>query len=352
MKKYFLLTALCSVAVFFAACSGEEIETPQNLVPAQAFIPGAAANECPDEVLVLTASAAGATSYQWYDETGIIAGETTATYTATVSGGYSVVGVNEAGEGEKSKVKNVTIVRCTPPEQATVSGSTSNTCPATTVVLTAAATDALYYEWYRNNSRISGVTAATYTATASGSYTVAGVNAGGAGERSNAHRVTISACTYSRSNLTGEFTMGWDNLHPSAYGEPVRHTVTLSTGTGSTRLLIRGLIGPNDIQATWTNGTQRLTIALPQNAGSIVADITYPDNRYVAFTTTDDAAPNTGSVTLTGTLTAEYENGAYYLVIRFDYALGLAIFWDGAFAAWFYEGIPGTLFLRKTAPIG
>ncbi|MDR0294642.1 MAG: hypothetical protein LBH91_00380, partial [Prevotellaceae bacterium] len=50
------------------------------------------------------------------------------------------------------------------------------------------------YQWYKNETVITGATLITYTVTQSGTYTVAGVNASGTGTPSPDHVVTITSC--------------------------------------------------------------------------------------------------------------------------------------------------------------
>ena len=163
--------------------------------PEKATITGDSANVCPATSVVLTANALNATSYQWYKGNGIIEEETTNKYNVTSNGTYSVIGVNVNGTGVKSDGKVVTINSCaTPPAKATITGDSENTCPATSVILTATATDATSYKWYKGSSIISGETGNTYTVTQSGTYYAVGINANGTGNQSDGKAVTISTC--------------------------------------------------------------------------------------------------------------------------------------------------------------
>ncbi|MCL2416757.1 MAG: carboxypeptidase regulatory-like domain-containing protein [Bacteroidales bacterium] len=153
-------------------------------------------NNCPSRVVELEAEAANAVSFRWYHN-----GEELTTrgnkHIAVESGIYRVVGVNSMGEpGNPSRDFHVTINHCpAPPERAVIEPSEdSNTCPSSSVTLTASAVGATSFQWYRNNVRISGATNATHMATATGGYRVAGINAHGEGERSDERHITISDC--------------------------------------------------------------------------------------------------------------------------------------------------------------
>jgi hypothetical protein len=99
--------------VTIVPCSGEKPETPT--------IQGATENVCPDVTVVLTAESEGATSYQWYKDAALIDDATAPTYEVTESGTYTVIGVNDDGEGEPSAEHVVTITTCE--EEPTVIGS-------------------------------------------------------------------------------------------------------------------------------------------------------------------------------------------------------------------------------------
>ena len=74
---------------------------------------------------------------------------------------------------------------------ASISGAASNTCPAATVTLTATASGATTFTWYKDNVEVLTGTSDTYTASASGSYTVQGKNANCTGSTSSQKIVTI-----------------------------------------------------------------------------------------------------------------------------------------------------------------
>ena len=74
-----------------------------------------------------------------------------------------------------------------------ITGDSSNTCPAVTVVLSTAP-GMTNYQWNAGGTPIPGATGPTYTVAATGSYTVTYTNGSGCTGTSQAHSVTISAC--------------------------------------------------------------------------------------------------------------------------------------------------------------
>jgi uncharacterized repeat protein (TIGR01451 family) len=82
------------------------------------------------------------------------------------------------------------------PAAATVSPANPVLCetPGSSVTLTATATGATSYKWYRNNAEITGATQSTYTATTAGSYKVTYFNGTCVSQMSDAVTVTSDPC--------------------------------------------------------------------------------------------------------------------------------------------------------------
>jgi hypothetical protein len=256
MKKNLFLVAACCATVLLAACSDDD-NSAAKTVPEKAIVAGAGANACPAVAVTLTAQAENALSFVWYNGATKIAGATGASYEVTVSGTYYAAGVNDTGEGAKSDAKTVTISTCgattTAPEKATVTGGDANTCPAESVLLTAAATGAASYKWYNGTAEITGATAATYSVTASGTYYAAGVNDTGEGAKSDAKAVTISTCATApeKATITG------DNANTC----PAESVVLTAAATGATSY-------------KWYNGTAEIAGATAATY-SVTASGTY-----------------------------------------------------------------------------
>jgi uncharacterized repeat protein (TIGR01451 family) len=81
------------------------------------------------------------------------------------------------------------------PAAAVVSPANPVICESEgSVTLTATATGAVSYQWYRNNVEITGATQSTYSATASGVYTVTYYNGTCVSQMSNAATATLLPC--------------------------------------------------------------------------------------------------------------------------------------------------------------
>ena len=128
---------------------------------------------CAPNTVTLTASATGASSFQWYLNGNPITGATGQNYTAGVTGDYTVTIANASGCTATSAVTTVTVYPSLGTLTAFISASGPITfCQGGNVVLTANSTGATGYQWLFNGTPIGGATSQTYTATESGSYSV------------------------------------------------------------------------------------------------------------------------------------------------------------------------------------
>ena len=154
-----------------------------NTVPAKpAITAGGATTFCAGGSVTLTAPA-GFTAYSWSN------GATTQSITATQGGVYTVVVANSGCSSPVSDAVAVTVNPTPATPVVTASGSTT-LCQGSSVTLTATA--ATTYKWYLNGNIITGATAQSYTASATGSYTVIVTNASGCPATSAATSVTVN----------------------------------------------------------------------------------------------------------------------------------------------------------------
>jgi hypothetical protein len=126
--------------------------------------------------VTLTASAAN--NYQWYDGTTPITGATGQSYTATHSGSFAVLVTNPCGNSTSNPilvtVSSTPLALTTP----TVSRSGDTTlCPGNSVLFHTQKLEGVLYQWYLNGGALAGATDTSYTASASGTYSVRLYNA-------------------------------------------------------------------------------------------------------------------------------------------------------------------------------
>ena len=177
---------------------------------------------CPGDSRALTCTEAS--TFQWYKDGAILAGETNRIYTATAAGSYTAAVTDANGCGGTSDPLVLTA-----PPPATISGEHENTCPVETVELSTQ-TGMSNYQWYEGGSQIGGATSSSHTVTATGSYTVSYTDGSGCPLASSAHMVTIASCYTAPAGLVSEslkpdksgFT--WTNIAGADYYRIVRAT--------------------------------------------------------------------------------------------------------------------------------
>ena len=147
-----------------------------------ASITASATSFCTGGSVVLTASAGS--SYEWFNGTAQVG--TASTYTATASGSYTVEVTNASGCKATSAATQITVSAA---PIATITAPATSFCTGGSVILSSSA--GASYKWFNGTTQVG--TAATYTATASGSYTVEVTNSAGCKAASAATQITVSA---------------------------------------------------------------------------------------------------------------------------------------------------------------
>jgi gliding motility-associated-like protein len=153
-----------------AGCSN--LSQPTNVAtttPPKAEITTSSTALCQGQSIILSANTGTGHTYQWRRDGQPIAGATSATYTTTQIGGYTVV--VSASVGCSTTSQGVTINLSPNP---TINITTPNTqlCPNNSTTLTATGQNLNNYQWLFNGQPIAGATMATYTTNQIGAYTV------------------------------------------------------------------------------------------------------------------------------------------------------------------------------------
>jgi hypothetical protein len=153
-------TTSYSVAITNGTCTSAKISVKAVAQPAAA--PATAdVNFCPPNTVALTASGGSAGQYLWYDQNGLIIGQTNSTYTTpsiSSTTSYAVAISNGTCTSAQTTVKAVAQAIPAAPTVADV-----NYCPPNTVAFTATGGSAGQYLWYDQNGLINGQTNSTYT---------------------------------------------------------------------------------------------------------------------------------------------------------------------------------------------
>ncbi|HEX5003331.1 MAG TPA: T9SS type A sorting domain-containing protein [Bacteroidia bacterium] len=167
------------------------IQITTALTPTVAVAAGGSTALCNGAAVVLnsTVNDPGVT-YQWQLNSSAIPGGTTASYTANTAGSYNVVVTNNCGSSQSNSIAVTT--NNTPTVSCTAGGPTTF-CQGSSVTLNSSVTGTgITYQWRKNSSPISGATAASYSASAQGTYDVAATNSCGS---STSNGISVSLLT-------------------------------------------------------------------------------------------------------------------------------------------------------------
>ena len=262
-----------------------------------------------------TAGSGTISSYQWQiGGVNVASGGTSATYTATAAGSYTVTVTNSNGCSFTSSAYVVT-VNALP--TSTVSGNTSFCAGGNTVLssnATAGSGTISSYQWQVGGVNVaSGGTSATYTATVAGSYTVTVTNSNGCSFTSSVYVVTVNALPTSTVSGNTSFCAGGNTVLSS--------NATAGSGTISS---YQWQVGGVNVASGGTSATYTATVA-----GSYTVTVTnsngcsFTSSVYVVTVnalptspTITPGGPTTfcsgGSVTLTASAGSTYlwSNGA------------------------------------------
>ena len=210
-----------------STASGCSATSNPDTVVINSFSPGitnlGSTTRCQGDSLQLVAAngGTGTFTYQWRLNSATISGATSRNYTATSSGSYKVIITNQDGCVDSSSATAATF-NTLPTASITPSGATTF-CSGGSVTLNAPS-GLSSYQWFNNNSAISGATSSSLLVSSSGSYTVKVTNSNGCSATSSATSVTVN------TSPTASITAGSSTTFCS--GGSV--TLVAPTGSGNT----------------------------------------------------------------------------------------------------------------------
>ena len=162
---------------------------------------------CQGGALVLNENSGTGQSYQWLNNGVNISGATSANYTASTIGVYSVVINNSFGCSSTSLSTNVSVISYPP---ATIdSQGISVICNGGTILLSSNTGTGLTYQWRNNGTPISGATSSTYSAVSAGTYSVIVTNSGLCSTTSNSIVITQNQLTFTFSPTSASMNTGY-----------------------------------------------------------------------------------------------------------------------------------------------
>jgi len=202
-----------------SGCKVMKIDTIVNAGSTLAFTltPSGTASFCSGNNLVLSATSNPSYTYQWSNNGTPISGAINNTYTTTTSGNYSVL----VSSGSCSATKSVAVTQVTQPSASLSYTGVLNFCTGNSITLNANPASGYQYQWSKNGTPISGAINNTYTATATGNYTVR-VYSGSCEATSSAVAVTVV------TSPTATITAGG----PLSFCQGEKVLLTASSGAG------------------------------------------------------------------------------------------------------------------------
>jgi len=261
-------------------------------VPATPVItPGGATTFCGGGNVVLTSSSAA--DNQWYRDGNAIGGATGAQYTASVAGDYTVI-VTTGGCSSAASAAVPVAVNPTPAVPTISAGGPTSFCAGGSVTLTSSS--ATGNQWYLGGNPIGGATNPSYSATASGQYTVIVTTGSCSSAASAATTVTVSAIPTQPTISAGG---------PTTFCAGGSVTLTSSSASGNQWYLNGNAIGGATSQqyAATASGSYTVVVSTNGCSGPASAATLITVNPAPATPTISAGGPTTfcagGSVTLT-----------------------------------------------------
>jgi hypothetical protein len=162
-----------------------------NALPAANITAQGATTFCQNNSVTLNANSGAGLSYQWYNNGSAINGANSATLPVSNAGSYTVQVTNANNCSQTSAATSVTVNAL--PAATITPASATTFCQGGSVVLNGNVGQGLSYQWNLNGSPINGANAASYTANASGNYSLDVLNSDGCSATSTVVSVTVNA---------------------------------------------------------------------------------------------------------------------------------------------------------------
>lgn len=184
-------------------CYVTRVETV-NPAPAATITPLGDTTFCPGGFVVLTANVASGLTYQWYQNGGAIAGATASTYTAVLTGSFTVTETNTFGCSANSIPMLVTVDN--PVAVIALASGSTTICAGSTTTINATTGVGYTYQWLLAGVPITGETNSTLAVSTAGDYAVIVTNATGCSATSNTITIAISPAPTAGVVLSGPIT--------------------------------------------------------------------------------------------------------------------------------------------------
>ena len=290
-------TGLYTIKITASTCNTTSVGTQVTVnAPATASITsGGATTFCQGGNVMLTSNTGS--SYKWMLGGNAISGATNISYTASASGAYTVEVTNASNCKATSIVTTVTVTA--PPTATITAGGATTFCQGGNVMLTSNTGSS--YKWMLGGNAISGATNISYTASASGAYTVEVTNASNCKATSIATTVTVNTLPIATiTSGTNTACSGVSVLMTASAGSSYKWMLSGNAISGAT----------NATYTASSTGPYTVEVTNASNCKATSAAINFPVNTNTIPTITA-SGPTTfclgGSVVLTASTGASYK---------------------------------------------
>jgi ELWxxDGT repeat protein len=236
-----------------------------NPLPVALITPAGPLTFCSGQNVMLKANTGTNYTYQWKKAGVNIPDATQFNYTASVFGVYSVVVTNATGCPVVSAAVTVTVNNA--PLATIAAGGTTSFCAGKSVLLKAITGTGYTYQWKKNGISIPRETTSSYTAIATGVYSVAVNNATGCSTTSTGISVAVTPAPLATVAIAG----------PTTFCEGKNVLLKAITGTGYTyQWKKNGINIPAQTQSNYTataTGVYTLAVTSVEGCSTMSAGI-------------------------------------------------------------------------------
>mgnify|MGYP005749316913 CR=1 FL=1 len=345
-------------------CPSPRVAVPvtQGTETVATITPATATTFCTGGSVVLQANTGQGLTYAWFRDGVAIANATSANYTATLSGNYTVNVTEESGCSKLSAAVTVT-ANPVPPTSVSISRDINlNVCLgqnfSQTLRAVSSTTHSSYtYQWFKDGIAIPNANSSTYAATENGSYTVtlsspcgSSVSSTAIAINNDAAQVTTQGaqiCSGTSANLTAQTTAGKLYWFDAATGGKLLRVGTSYTTPVLTQNTTYHVIASNDnggrmgslnhssggSTSNFTGGRMYINASVPFVIDKATINVATAGTMTVVITDKDLSSTVISSVTINVTPgIKEYELGLIIPAAGNNYGIQVSAFGGGATA--------------------
>lgn len=282
----------CIVSNVCGSATSNVISVTVNSNPSATITAAGSTTFCAPGSVILNANTGTGLTYQWRNNSVNISGATSASYSVNAAGTYDCVVSNTCGSVTSNSI--AVTVNTVPPATITALGATTFCSPGT-VTLNANTGAGLSYQWKFNGVNISGATASSYSASATGNYDCVVSNVCGS-TTSNTVSVTVNILPATPGSITGQTTGVCNSTRTYSIGAVTGATgytwtvpagASISSGQGTTSVNVAftntfttGTLSVVSVSPCGTSGASSVSVTgVPAQPGNINGPVSVCHNQ-------------------------------------------------------------------------